>query len=168
MVKPAGEGSSVGVSIVRAPEELAAAVALARRYHGEVIVEDYIAGTELAVGILGGEVLGSVEIRPAVEWYDYEVKYKRGDTQYLVPPSLPAEIVAAAEAHALAAYRALGCSGHARPDLRVSPSGEAFVLEVNTLPGMTKTSLLPKAARAAGLDYPTLCERILAAAIAAT
>jgi len=164
VVKPANEGSSVGVTIVRERSELAAAVALARRHHGEVIVEDYIAGTELSTSILDGVVLGSVEIRPATPWYDYDVKYKRNDTQYLCPPTLPADVIARAEAHALAAYRALGCTGHARPDLRITDAGETWVLEVNTLPGMTKTSLLPKAARAAGMDYPTLCERILAGA----
>ena len=164
VVKPANEGSSVGVTIVRERAELSAAVALARRHHGEVIIEDYIAGVELATAILDGVVLGSIEIRPATEWYDYDVKYKRDDTQYLCPPTLPPDVVARAEAHALAAYLALGCTGAARPDLRITPSGDAYVLEVNTLPGMTKTSLLPKAARVAGLDYPTLCERILASA----
>jgi D-alanine-D-alanine ligase len=164
VVKPANEGSSVGVSIVERREELPSAVAHARHYHGDVIVEEYIAGSELFVGILDGEVLGSVEVRPATKFYDYEAKYKRNDTQYLIPPTLPRERVARAEQHALAAYRALGCSGHARPDLRISEDGAVHVLEVNTLPGMTKTSLLPKIARAAGIDYPTLCERILASA----
>ena len=164
VVKPCSEGSSVGVTIVRERGTIAAAVATARRYHGPVLVEEYIPGTELAVGILDGAVLGSVEIRPAVEFYDYEGKYKRNDTQYLVPPSLPADIVARAEGFALEAYRSLGCSGQARPDLRISPTGEAYVLEVNTLPGMTKTSLLPKIGRAIGIDYATLCERILASA----
>jgi D-alanine-D-alanine ligase len=164
VVKPANEGSSVGVSIVDDRAQLAAAVAAARRFHGQVIVEDYIAGTEVFVGILDGRVLGSVEVRPATRFYDYEAKYKRNDTTYLIPPELPRDVVARAEAHALAAYRALGCSGHARPDLRISTGGEPFVLEVNTLPGMTKTSLLPKIARAAGMDYATLCEQILASA----
>ena len=164
VVKPANEGSSVGVSIVDDRAQLATAVAAARRFHGQVIVEDYIAGTEVFVGILDGRVLGSVEVRPATRFYDYEAKYKRNDTTYLIPPELPRDVVARAEAHALAAYRALGCSGHARPDLRISTGGEPYVLEVNTLPGMTKTSLLPKIARAAGMDYATLCEQILASA----
>jgi D-alanine-D-alanine ligase len=164
VVKPSSEGSSVGVSIVDDPSQLDGALALARRYHGPIIVEEYIAGTEVFVGILDGAVLGSVEVRPAGKFYDYDAKYKRNDTQYLLPPQLPAEVIARAEAHALAAYNALGCSGHARPDLRIDRSGAGFVLEVNTLPGMTKTSLLPKIARAAGMDYPTLCERILASA----
>jgi D-alanine-D-alanine ligase len=164
VVKPANEGSSVGVSIVEARDDLPRAVAEARRFHGEVIVEEYIAGTEVFVGILDGVVLGSVEVRPATRFYDYEAKYKRNDTRYLLPPELPRDVVAHAEQHALAAYEALGCSGHARPDLRIATDGAPYVLEVNTLPGMTKTSLMPKIAKAAGIDYATLCERILASA----
>lgn len=164
VIKPANEGSSVGVTIVESAAELAAATATARTFHGPVIAEDYIAGTEVFVGILDGRVLGSVEVRPATKFYDYDAKYKRADTKYLIPPELPSAVLADVEALALAAYNALGCSGHARPDLRVRPTGEAFVLEVNTLPGMTKTSLLPKIAKAAGMDYATLCEQILASA----
>ncbi len=164
VIKPANEGSSVGVSIVDDRAQLAAATATARQFHGAVIAEDYIAGTEVFVGILDGRVLGSVEVRPATKFYDYEAKYKRSDTTYLVPPELPQDVIARAEQFALAAYNALGCSGHARPDLRISTAGEAFVLEVNTLPGMTKTSLLPKIAKSIGIDYATLCEQILASA----
>jgi D-alanine-D-alanine ligase len=164
VIKPAFEGSSVGVSIVEDRTEIAAAVALARRHHGPVIVEDYIAGTEVFVGILNGAVLGSVEVRPATRFYNYEAKYKRTDTKYLLPPELPRDVIARAEQLGLASYTALGCSGHARPDLRITTHGEVFVLEVNTLPGMTKTSLLPKIAKQAGMDYPTLCEEILASA----
>jgi D-alanine-D-alanine ligase len=164
VVKPAFEGSSVGVSIVEERPQVAEAVHAARRYHGPVIVEDYIAGTEVFVGILDGRVLGSVEVRPATKFYDYEAKYKRTDTKYLLPPELPREVIDRAEHHALAAYNALGCSGHARPDLRISTTGDVFVLEVNTLPGMTATSLLPKIAKQAGMDYATLCEQILATA----
>src|SRR5262245_38151887 len=165
VIKPANEGSSVGVSIVESRDDLAAAAALARRYHGPVIVEDYIAGTEVFVGILSGAVLGSVEVRPATKFYNYEAKYKRTDTKYLIPPELSAEVIARTEALGLAAYTALACAGHARVDLRISTTGEPFVLEVNTLPGMTKTSLLPKIAAAAGMDYATLCERILEVAV---
>jgi D-alanine-D-alanine ligase len=161
VIKPANEGSSVGVSIVDTPDQLGAALATARTFHGPVIVEEYIAGTEVFVGILNDRVLGSVEVRPATRFYDYEAKYKRSDTRYLIPPELPAEVIERTQDVALAAYRALGCTGHARPDLRISTAGEPFVLEVNTLPGMTKTSLLPKIARSIGMDYPTLCEHIL-------
>jgi D-alanine-D-alanine ligase len=164
VVKPAYEGSSVGVSVVDDRGALPAAIAAARRFHGPVIVEDYIAGTEVFVGILNDRVLGSVEVRPATRFYDYEAKYKRTDTKYLLPPELPADVVARCEALGLAAYHALGCTGHARPDLRITGAGEPFVLEVNTLPGMTKTSLLPKIAKQAGMDYGTLCEEILATA----
>ncbi len=164
VVKPANEGSSVGVSIVERADELPAALDLARAFHGPVIVEDYIAGTEVFVGILNGRVLGSVEVRPATKFYDYEAKYKRTDTKYLIPPELPANVVERAHELALAAYHALGCSGHARPDLRITRAGEPFVLEVNTLPGMTATSLLPKIAKSIGMDYATLCEEILASA----
>jgi D-alanine-D-alanine ligase len=168
VVKPANEGSSVGVSVVEDPKDAASALALARQHHGPVIVEEYIAGTEIFVGILNGEVLGSVEVRPATKFYDYEAKYKRKDTKYLIPPQIEwdhdGQIVKAANKHALAAYHALGCSGHARPDLRIRTDGAAFVLEVNTLPGMTATSLLPKIAKSVGMEYPILCEQILASA----
>ena len=164
VVKPADEGSSVGVSVVDDRAQIADAVALARRHHGPVLVEEYIAGTEVFVGVVDGEVLGSVEVRPATRFYDYEAKYLRNDTQYLLPPELAPDVLAACERHALAAYQALGCSGHSRPDLRIDRAGNAFVLEVNTLPGMTATSLLPKIAKRAGLSYPALCERILSSA----
>ncbi|HEY0255446.1 MAG TPA: D-alanine--D-alanine ligase, partial [Kofleriaceae bacterium] len=164
VVKPANEGSSVGVSIVEDRSQIPAALAAARAYHGPVIVEEYIAGTEVFVGILDGEVLGSVEVRPATKFYDYEAKYKRTDTKYLIPPELDRTIIERTEQHALAAYNALGCSGHARPDLRISNDGGAYVLEVNTLPGMTATSLLTKIAKSIGMDYATLCEKILESA----
>lgn len=164
VVKPANEGSSVGVTIVEDRADLAAAVALARTCHGPVIVEHYIAGTEVFVGILNGEVLGSVEVRPATRFYDYDAKYKRTDTRYLIPPELSRDVIARTEEIALAAYNALGCTGHARPDVRITAEGEAFVLEVNTLPGMTATSLLPKIARSIGMEYGALCEQVLASA----
>jgi D-alanine-D-alanine ligase len=164
VIKPANEGSSVGVSIVEERAQLAPAVALARTFHGPVIVEDYIAGTEVFVGILNDRVLGCVEVRPATKFYDYEAKYKRTDTKYLIPPELSAEVIERCATHGLAAYRALGCSGHSRPDLRITTSGEVFVLEVNTLPGMTATSLLPKIAKSIGMSYVQLCEDILASA----
>lgn len=164
VVKPGNEGSSVGVTIVEHAGDVAAAVAEARRYHGPVLIEEYIAGTEIFVGILDGAVLGSVEVRPASKFYDYDAKYKRNDTRYLLPPELAPEILARAESYALEAYSSLGCTGHSRPDLRIDRDGAPFVLEVNTLPGMTKTSLLPKIAAKAGIEYGVLCERILASA----
>lgn len=163
-VKPAMEGSSVGVSIVFDLDRLDAAIELARRHHGATLIEHYIAGAEVCVGILGDEVLGSVEVRPASGFYDYEAKYKRDDTQYLVPPPIERSVLDRAEAAAMAAHRALGCSGYSRVDLRIDEKGAPFVLEVNTLPGMTSHSLIPKIAAHRGISYAELCERILALA----
>jgi D-alanine-D-alanine ligase len=165
VVKPANEGSSVGVTIVREREELAGAVALARKHHGPTLVERYIAGAELCVGILADAVIGSLEIRPKSGFYDYAAKYQRDDTEYLIPPPQPEDAVTSSEEVSLRAYHALGCSGYARVDVRVDESGIPYVLEVNTLPGMTSHSLLPKIAAHAGMDYATLCERILALAV---
>ena len=165
VVKPANEGSSVGVTIVRERGELAGAVALARKHHGPTLVERYIAGAELCVGILADAVIGSLEIRPRSGFYDYAAKYQRDDTEYLIPPPQPDDAVASSEEVSLRAYHALGCSGYARVDVRVDESGIPYVLEVNTLPGMTSHSLLPKIAAHGGMDYATLCERILALAV---
>jgi len=164
-VKPANEGSSVGVSIVFERDALMPAVALARRHRGPTLIEPYIAGSEVCVGILGQEVLGTVEVRPAQGFYDYQAKYKRDDTEYLVPAPIEPAVLEHVEAAALTAHRALGCSGYSRVDLRVSVNGEPFVLEVNTLPGMTSHSLIPKIAAHRGISYPELCERILAMAL---
>lgn len=164
VVKPALEGSSVGVTIVRKADQLGAALALARKHRGPTLVEAFIAGAEVQPAILGDAVLGSIEIRPAVEFYDYEAKYIRDDTQYLIPTTLPADVVTRLEAAALAAHRALGCSAYSRVDLMVAKDGAPYVLEVNTLPGMTSHSLLPKIAAHRGIDYAGLCERILAMA----
>jgi D-alanine-D-alanine ligase len=161
VVKPSCEGSSVGVSIVHAADAADAAVALARRHHGEVLLEKFIPGQEIDVGVLAGRVLGHVEIRPAKEFYDYEAKYLRKDTQYLLPAPVTPAVDAALGRAALAAFHALGCAGYARVDFRVDPEGRVHILEVNTLPGMTATSLLPKLAAHAGIPYGDLCEQIL-------
>ena len=173
VVKPGNEGSSVGITIVREPGQFADAVAKARACRGPTLIERYIPGTEVCVGILGREVLGALEIRPGVEFYDYAAKYQRDDTQYLVPPPLSPDLVSAAERISLQAYEALGCSGYGRVDMRVDiaageqdPDSAISLLEVNTLPGMTSHSLLPKIAAHVGIDYATLCERILEYAIA--
>jgi D-alanine-D-alanine ligase len=164
VVKPAREGSTVGITIVRDPHDLPEAVALARRCHGGTLLETFIPGAEVSVGILDGEVLGTVEIRTKAALYDYAAKYQRDDNEYLVPAPLAAAVDEKTRRVGAEAYRALGCAGHARVDVRITEAGEPWVLEVNTLPGMTKTSLLPKIAKHAGLDYATLCERILAGA----
>lgn len=164
VIKPAREGSSVGVSVVTERAQIAGALATARALHGPTLVERYIPGTELHTSILDGEVLGSVDVVPASGWYDYQAKYERDDTQYIIPPRLDTAVLEAAEATALRAHRALGCGAYSRVDSRVDSDGRAYVLEVNTLPGMTSHSLLPKVAAYAGIDYATLCERILASA----
>lgn len=165
VVKPALEGSSVGVTLVFDDASLAPAIELARRHRGETLIERYIDGPEICTGILGADVLGSVEIRPASGFYDYDAKYKRDDTAYLVPPPLPPAELARCEEVALETHRALGCEGYSRIDMRVGGDGIPYVLEANTLPGMTSHSLLPKAAAHAGIDFDELCVRILDAAL---
>ena len=164
VVKPANEGSSVGVSVVFREEELDAALQEAAKHRGPVLVEEYIAGSEVFVGVLGDETLGTIEVRPAKGFYDYEAKYERDDTEYLIPAEVSDELSASLQTLALDAHHAVGCSSYSRVDIRVRENGEAFVLEVNTLPGMTGQSLMPKLAKHAGLAYPALCERILLAA----
>jgi len=161
VVKPSREGSSVGITIVADVAQLQAALAAAQKYHGEVLLERYIKGRDISVAVLDDAVLGTVEIRPAVPFYDYEAKYQRKDTQYLVPAPLDEKSDATARDLALRAHRALGCAGATRSDLLVGEDARVWMLEVNTLPGMTATSLLPKIARHAGLSYDDLCERIL-------
>lgn len=164
VVKPAREGSTVGISIVHKPQDLEAAVLLARRHHGETLAERFIAGREISVGMLDDQVLGTVEIRPKSAFYDYAAKYVSGDTEYLVPARLSSAVDARAREISLHAYRALGCAGHARVDLRIDEDEQIWVLEVNTLPGMTGTSLLPKIAQYVGISYETLVTRILSSA----
>jgi D-alanine-D-alanine ligase len=163
VVKPAHGGSSVGLTVVHDAGALAPAVAQACRYGGEALVERFVPGREVTVGILGDAVLGSCEIALPREGFDYEAKYK-GGARYFLPPRLSATRVANVEALALSAYRALGCRGYARVDLLCSDTENDVVLEVNTLPGFTPTSLLPKIAAHAGLAFPALVERVLALA----
>ena len=164
VVKPSREGSSIGVSIVHSQEHLDAALSTARRLHGVVLVEEYVRGREIEVAVLDGEVLGEVEIQPLTEFYDYAAKYQRNDTKYLVPAPLSA--VERQLVHDLGrrAHTALGCSGVTRTDLLLTSSGRAVCLEVDTLPGLTERSLVPKIAEQCGLAFPELCERILASA----
>ncbi|MDI3262892.1 MAG: D-alanine--D-alanine ligase [Fulvimonas sp.] len=160
IVKPACEGSSVGVTRVFEEAQLDAAVALAARYPGDLLMETLIEGEEITVGILGRQVLPSIHIVPAGAFYDYNAKYVAEDTRYLCP-GLAGEAEAAVRALALAAFDALDCSGWGRVDLMRDRAGQAWLLEVNTAPGMTSHSLVPKAAAAAGIDYATLCWRVL-------
>ena len=160
IVKPACEGSSVGVSRVFNDGDLDAAVELAARYPGELLMEQMIVGEELTVGILGRQVLPSIRIVPAGEYYDYHAKYVAEDTQYLCP-GLTGHAEAEIGRLALAAFDAAGCSGWSRVDVMRDKAGKFYLLEVNTAPGMTSHSLVPKAAREVGIDFETLCWRIL-------
>jgi len=164
MVKPASEGSSIGMSKVRSAAGLDEAYALAVNYDRVVIAEKFIDGTELTAGILGDQVLPLIKIETPRDFYDYEAKYIADDTRYIVPCGLSAARERDMQALCLKAFRALGCRGWGRVDLMLNRQGRAFVLEVNTVPGMTDHSLVPKAARAVGMSYEDLCLRILEAA----
>jgi D-alanine-D-alanine ligase len=160
IVKPASEGSSVGVSRVFDEKDLDAAVALAGRYRGDLLMETLIQGAEFTVSILQDEVLPSIKIVPKGEYYDYNAKYIAEDTQYICP-GLDGDAEGNLRALARQAFDALGCSGWGRVDVMRDRDGRNWLLEVNTAPGMTSHSLVPKAAAAAGIDYPELCWRVL-------
>ncbi|HEX9051241.1 MAG TPA: D-alanine--D-alanine ligase [Anaeromyxobacter sp.] len=161
VVKPSGEGSSVGVHLVKDAAKLVAACRDAATFKGDVIVERYVKGTEVNVAVLDGKALGAIEIVPANEFYDYAAKYTAGTTKYFYPARIPeahrARVMEAAEV----AHRGLGCAGVSRVDFIVAGDGTPYILEINTLPGMTATSLVPKIAAGLGIPFPELCERIL-------
>src|SRR5581483_1769575 len=165
VVKPGSEGSTIGVTIVRKRSQWRAALRAARRYERGGVIEAYSPGRELTVGIVNGRAFPSVEIRVTDGFYDYNAKYVKGRTQYLCPAPVPAPLERRLRELSLQAYAALGCAGAARVDFRVTPRGRPFCLELNTIPGMTETSLLPMAAAAAGLSYDRLCEEILKSAV---
>jgi len=164
VVKPAAQGSSIGVHRVRTEAEWAPAAADARLYGEDILVEAFITGRELTVGIVDGEVLPVVEIVAPDAWYDYRAKYTRGETRYVVPADLDASAADICRRLAWVAFEALGCRGFGRADFRFSPAGEPYLLEINTIPGFTETSLLPKAAASIGMGFSGLCDRILSVA----
>lgn len=166
VIKPAAEGSSIGVSIVKEHSSLRVAMEQAAGFGTGIIVEKYILGKEIQVGILNDRILGAVEVRPTLEFYSYEAKYTAGLTEYILPPEVNPETLRNAEKAAFSAHTALGCGGATRVDLIVDQKGDPYVLEVNTIPGMTETSLLPKIAARAGLDFLSLIEEILKGALA--
>lgn len=163
VAKPAREGSTIGVTIVATAADLAAGLDEALRHDRTVLIEEFIAGAEVTVGVLDGEPLPIIQVVPKEGFYDYTNKYTAGRTEYLLPAPLPAPVYTRLQQAAAEAYRALGCSGAARIDFMVR-GDEFFCLEVNTIPGMTETSLLPKAAAATGMDFAELAQRILAGA----
>ena len=160
-VKPSSEGSSVGVARVTDEAGIDEAIRVAREYGGEMLMEQMVVGDELTVGILGDVALPSIRIVPAGEWYDYHAKYIAEDTQY-ISPGMDGDDESMIRVLALAAFRAAGCSGWGRVDvMRDRASGTLHLLEVNTAPGMTSHSLVPKAAAQVGIDYAGLCWRVL-------
>lgn len=168
VVKPVSEGSSVGMSIVHGPAELVPALELAFRHDDAVLVEAFVAGAEVTVGVLGNEMveaLPTLEVVPEHEFYDYESKYIPGMSRHIIPARVSEAVRAECQRIAIAAHVALGCRGMSRADTIVTTEDEVYLLEVNTIPGMTATSLLPDAARAAGIEFPDLCTRLVELAL---
>ncbi|HET6514698.1 MAG TPA: D-alanine--D-alanine ligase [Thermodesulfovibrionales bacterium] len=161
VVKPASEGSSIGVSIIKDEDAFPSALENAFVFGHRAIIEKYVEGREVQIGILGERVLGAVEVRPKAGFYNYEAKYTAGLTEYILPSDIPADTLKRTEEVALAAHLALGCRGVTRVDTIIDGAGNPNVLEVNTIPGMTETSLLPKIAQQSGLSFPALMEAIL-------
>lgn len=166
VLKPVCQGSSVGLQFVERVAEWNAGLTEALRHDDRVLVEEKISGREGTVGILGGKPLPIVEVRTKTGIYDYQTKYSSGTTEYLCPAPFDAVTTQRVRAAALAAFTAIGGRDYSRVDVMVKANGEPVVLEVNTLPGMTETSLLPKAAAAAGIPYAELCERMVKLALA--
>ncbi len=161
VVKPSKQGSTVGLTVVQQAAGLGFAIQEALRHDDEVMLERFIPGRELTVGILGDEALAVGEIIPRHELFDYECKYTPGMSEEIFPADLPISVAGDVQRLGLAAHQALKVTGYSRVDFRLTPDERLFCLEVNTLPGMTATSLLPQSARAMGIDFGELCERIV-------
>jgi len=162
VTKPSREGSSVGVSLCNNEAEYQAALQMISGLGGQMLIEPFVKGREIQVGFLDGEILGAIEVVAARAFYDYQAKYAEGSgTRYIFPAELEPKTQAHVFDICLKANQALGCRGATRADTLLAPSGEVFLLEVNTLPGMTAMSLLPKIAAGRGLSFAALCERLL-------
>ncbi|MBI3753334.1 MAG: D-alanine--D-alanine ligase [Deltaproteobacteria bacterium] len=161
IVKPNSQGSTIGVSIVNNKREFAVAVKKAFKYDDTALVEKFIKGRELTVGILNNNPLPIIEVRPQKGIYDFKAKYTKGMTEYIVPARIPEAIGKKVKGIALKAFHVLGCSGAARVDIMLDSENRPYVLEVNTIPGMTELSLLPKAAECAGMTFSEMAEEIL-------
>lgn len=159
VIKPCNEGSSVGVSIVKEPENLDNALNEAFKYDKNVIIEKYIEGREVTVGILGDRALSVIELRPKQKFYDYKAKYEDTETEYISNPDFTEDVLKEIQSEGLKAHNSLGCSGVSRVDMIYSIDKEIMVLEVNTIPGLTERSLLPKSADAIGIKFPDLCKK---------
>jgi D-alanine-D-alanine ligase len=167
VVKPSSEGSSVGVSLVRTAGELEPAAKLAFQYDPEILIERFVKGMEVQVGILGERALGAIEIVPKDVFYSYKAKYEKGGSDHFFPARVPQDVYQRTLDAGLLAHRALGCRGYSRVDFIIGHDGVPFILEVNTLPGMTATSLLPEIAQGAGIPFSSLVEEIVRLSIAA-
>lgn len=168
VVKPANEGSAIGVTIAHTPDELPEAIEKAFGYDDSILVERFVPGVEVTVGVIGNEdpiALPTLEIVPEHEFYDYDSKYVPGMSAHIIPARVSEDARAECARLSVAAHRALGCRGMSRADMIVAEDGTVYLLEVNTIPGMTRTSLLPDAARAAGIDFPDLCDRLVRLAL---
>jgi D-alanine-D-alanine ligase len=161
VVKPRWEGSSIGLSIVNSREEISEAITEAAKFGKEIIIEKFISGKEVTVGVLGDRALPVVEIVPEGSHYDYNAKYHSSGTRYIVPAEIDKLYTKRVQEAGIKAHKALGCEGFSRVDIRLTDDGEPYILEVNTIPGLTRRSLLPMAARAEGIDFDKLCLRIL-------
>ncbi len=164
VVKPSAQGSSIGVSIVYR-DGFKEALGEALGFDARAIVEPYIEGRELTVGVIGDEALPIVELHPQDEFFDYDAKYEKGRTEYIVDPALPEEIARSVKSEALRAFECLGCRDLGRVDMMLSKDGGIYVFEVNTIPGFTETSLVPMAAAAAGRDFPALAKDLVEMAL---
>jgi D-alanine-D-alanine ligase len=164
VVKPSKQGSTVGLTVVKRPEDYDRAVWYAGEYDDEVMIEAFVPGRELTVGILADEALAVGEIIPRHEVFDYECKYTPGMSEEIFPADLPAAVTAEVQRQGLLAHRVLKLRGYSRVDFRLTADGNLRCLEANTLPGMTSTSLLPQSAKATGIEFALLCDRICAAA----
>lgn len=161
VVKPNDQGSTVGITICKAEDELPSAFDLAKSYSTRILVEEFINGRELTVAVLDNKPLPVLEIKPKHNVYDYECKYTSGMSEYEVPAKIPEDVAKQIQAQALAAHISLGCEVYSRADFRLSNELKPYCLEVNTLPGMTSTSLVPKMAKAIGISFEELIEKII-------
>ena len=168
VVKPANHGSSIGLSLVEFQEELSQAIQLAFQFDEQIIIQEYIFGRELTVGILEEIALPVIEIIPSNKFFDFAAKYQAGLTQYKCPAVLEQQVALEVQRIALRAHKLLGCYGCSRVDIILTKEEQAYILEINTIPGMTATSLLPKAAKIVGIDFKQLCLKLLELAYAQT
>ena len=165
IIKPNDQGSTVGLKFVKDELEVEEAIIIAQQYSSKVLIERYIAGREITVGILGSEALPVLEVVPKSGLYDYKSKYTAGMSEYIVPAKIPDEVAKDAQQQALMAFQSLGCESYGRVDFRLSCENKIYCLEVNTLPGMTQLSLVPMAAKAVGISFEELIDRIIEQAI---